>query len=859
MSEASLASPVAADGDRAKVFVSYSRKDTAFARMLVEALTQRGFDPFLDTKDIAPGEPWQERLSGLLATADTVVYCVSPDWVASPVCAWELEEAARLGKRFFPVIARTVAVADAPPAIARLNWIFCTEADDRDIALGKIDSALRTDLTWVREHTRLGELARHWDEAGRSNHATLRGKDMEAAERWLDRRPADANAPTELHQAFIRASRRAATTRQRFWVGGSLAVAVIAIALAVFAEINRRQAVIQRARAERTLTLATDTANVLVVDLAKKFRDVIGVPAATVESILDRALYLQNQLLSSGETNPNLRISQAYALLETTTTLSILGDTDGALAAATKAQQIYEALPAAGGGLVVDTPDPAAPGGIARKRGQSALLIQIASSYNQIGDVQESRGNLPVAMAMFQKSLTIAQQVAKAEPDNGDWQRNLSVSYNKVAEVQKAQHALADALATYRTSLDVIGRLAAAHPDNAEWQRDVTVTQDRIGDTQKALGNLPEALAAYQVGLAIRDKLVKADPNNAGWQRDLSISYSDIADVQLQQKDLPAALSSAQQALAMVDRLTKSDPGNTYWLRDLFAMNLRVGDVQSAQDDLAAALSSYQASLGITERLVKANPKNPGWHLDQAMAYGKIGFTQFLQGDFDGALKSEQATVAIMSQFVKLDPSNANWRYNLSITYKDLGNVLFAMARLPDAVAAYDRAIQNGMPPSNAEFYLRRAIVKLYMNDATAVDDAAAAVKIAPADADNIRWLHVIRARFNQDDAAEFAANRQALDGNQWPAPVVALFAGAMSPDQVLSAAASADSDLTRREHLCEANFFVGLYHADNGATDAARSLLRAAAQDCPNDFLERPSAAFELQRLGDAAQAATK
>jgi len=144
MSEASLASPVAADGDRAKVFVSYSRKDTAFARMLVEALTQRGFDPFLDTNDIAPGEPWQERLSGLLAAADTVVFCISPDWVASPVCGWELDESARLGKRFIPVIARTVA--DAPPAVARLNWIFCTETDDRDAALAKVDSALRTDL-----------------------------------------------------------------------------------------------------------------------------------------------------------------------------------------------------------------------------------------------------------------------------------------------------------------------------------------------------------------------------------------------------------------------------------------------------------------------------------------------------------------------------------------------------------------------------------------------------------------------------------------------------------------------------------------------------------------------------------------
>ena len=41
------------------------------------------------------------------------------------------------------------------------------------------------------------------------------------------------------------------------------------------------------------LTLATGTANGLVFDLAQKFRNVVGVPAATIKDILDRARQLQ--------------------------------------------------------------------------------------------------------------------------------------------------------------------------------------------------------------------------------------------------------------------------------------------------------------------------------------------------------------------------------------------------------------------------------------------------------------------------------------------------------------------------------------------------------------------------------------
>ena len=305
MNEHVPAAPVAAPaGNRAKVFVSYSRKDMAFAQMMVAALAERGFDAFLDKTDIAPGEPWRERLGGLIAAADTVVFSVSPDSVASTICGWELEESTRLGKRMIPVVARRIADADAPPALGRLNWVFLADGDDKDAALATLNTALHTDLPWVREHTRLGELARHWDEEGRSNSATLRGADLEAAERWLDRRPADANAPTDLHQDFIRASRRAATARQRYWVGGSLAVAVVAIALAVFAEISRREAQTQRDRAEHTLTLATGTANSLVFDLAQKFRDVVGVPAATIKDILDRARQLQDQLVGIRRNEP---------------------------------------------------------------------------------------------------------------------------------------------------------------------------------------------------------------------------------------------------------------------------------------------------------------------------------------------------------------------------------------------------------------------------------------------------------------------------------------------------------------------------------------------------------------------------
>jgi hypothetical protein len=89
-------------GEKLKVFISYSRRDSAaFADELVAGLELAGFAPFLDRHDIAAGEDWEARLGGLIAQSDTVVFAVSPEAVKSDV--WEVERTIELSKRLLPV------------------------------------------------------------------------------------------------------------------------------------------------------------------------------------------------------------------------------------------------------------------------------------------------------------------------------------------------------------------------------------------------------------------------------------------------------------------------------------------------------------------------------------------------------------------------------------------------------------------------------------------------------------------------------------------------------------------------------------------------------------------------------------
>ena len=76
----------------------------------------------------------------------------------------------------------------------------------------------------------------------------------------------------------------------------------------------------------------------------------------------------------------------------------------------------------------------------------------------------------------------------------------------------RAQGNLPAALAAYQASLAIFERLAKADPGNAEWQRELSVTQDRIGDVLIAQGNLPGALAAYEASLAMPNASPRPTP-----------------------------------------------------------------------------------------------------------------------------------------------------------------------------------------------------------------------------------------------------------------------------------------------------------------------------------------------------------
>lgn len=76
-----------------RVFISYRRKESDLtAAQIYDALDERGFDVFLDTRGVPPGEDFQEVLWHRMADSDVVILLDTPGFSDS---RWTLEELAR--------------------------------------------------------------------------------------------------------------------------------------------------------------------------------------------------------------------------------------------------------------------------------------------------------------------------------------------------------------------------------------------------------------------------------------------------------------------------------------------------------------------------------------------------------------------------------------------------------------------------------------------------------------------------------------------------------------------------------------------------------------------------------------------
>lgn len=270
----------------ADIFISYSRKDIAFARLIRSSLQSSGLDTWIDWDRIPVGERWWDEICQAIEKSNVFMFIISSSSMGSSVCRDEINQALKNHKRIIPILVDQLtpeAVHQVVPELPELNWVvfekdhlFQITEDKRvksgppedrlqalpklpqfEQAMARLSEAIHTDWDWVKSHTQLQLEALKWSGKSRDASYLLRGAELEDAEGWLSRAGGHDPQPTLLQSQLITASRLEESRRQRensrrqrrlLWViGGAL---VITAMLGSLALVQRNEADYQRSQAQ---------------------------------------------------------------------------------------------------------------------------------------------------------------------------------------------------------------------------------------------------------------------------------------------------------------------------------------------------------------------------------------------------------------------------------------------------------------------------------------------------------------------------------------------------------------------------------------------------------------------------------
>ena len=219
------------------VFISYSRKDIAFARLINEALQKSDVDTWVDWQKIPVGERFWNEICQAIENANVFMFIISQNSLGSKVCKDEINEALKNNKRIIPIIVdklKAEAVQAFVPDLAQINWIvferdhiFRLEEnpqpsseypDDQLLALPrlpqfeeafkKLSAAIHTDWEWVKYHTYLQVAALRWQANQQNASYLLQGTALGEAEERLIGVGKKEPQPTDLQKQFVGASRQ---------------------------------------------------------------------------------------------------------------------------------------------------------------------------------------------------------------------------------------------------------------------------------------------------------------------------------------------------------------------------------------------------------------------------------------------------------------------------------------------------------------------------------------------------------------------------------------------------------------------------------------------------------------------------
>jgi len=458
------------------------------------------------------------------------------------------------------------------------------------------------------------------------------------------------------------------------------AAAVVAITLISATVVTTWQATVakrERAKAERHFKEVRNLTNSFLFDFHDSIADLNGATQAREMVVKKAQEYLSTLAQEAGDDRELLwELSTAYLKLgdvQGRPGFSRTGDTAGALKSYEQSLDIRRRL-------------------VTLEPNNTEYQLGLAVTLSRFGPINQVLGNPSLSAERMRESMEIADRLLPKSHDLTTFQ----AAFRAPAFLGDALSELGnydEALAMYQKSLSIADRMKNESLPPKEVTLRFVVALERLGFVYGIKGQWQKAVDADQDMLTRTEELLAMDPTSLDYQRDKATALDHVGDSFRGVKNYPKALEYGQRGLAMYEDILRKDPQNARTKKDVGDCSHHVSETLLASGDYRGASSLLERTIGIRRELAAQDKTNVEYPDDLANSLMLSGESLEASGNLTKALEAYQEARAISEPIVAAHPRRIDYRRDLARLYTDIGGAFVAMSHQDEAAVWYQKGL----------------------------------------------------------------------------------------------------------------------------------------------------------------------
>jgi len=241
---------------------------------------------------------------------------------------------------------------------------------------------------------------------------------------------------------------------------------------------------------------------------------------------------------------------------------------------------------------------------------RSDFVLEQSSGYSQVGRILTRQGDPRASLENYLHCVSLREGLVKAHPNDVVYKRNLMLGYGHVADTLGSHVVFslgdsAGAHAYYRKTVAIAEEIYKADPNDATAKFDLAVSLQRLGMMDIPASGTAESLAVLQRSATMLESIVANDPKGLAHKKQLALTLEYIGHRLAGLGRYHEAIANYQRSLAMANDFLAADPTDRSAMSQAIASGRGLAAALALSGDREAALRQAQATLARAEANLK--------------------------------------------------------------------------------------------------------------------------------------------------------------------------------------------------------------------------------------------------------------